>query len=584
MNPFKKQIQTTTLPPTIGIKDPETRAFLDAMVNAWDLRSGNTNIEDKERFVTLGEINKFADNAIRAAFSKGVVGGANGGLNGGESDIRDLIDNLADSIRKSILYQILGTEIQPIDLSALRARIDAAIGEMGAAILREETIRQSADEQFASTLTMLMARLGTAEAAIAEEREVRVTKDSALAKAINTIWASVGGNQAVIQDGSLAAVTPAAVQATKWDQVVASVTDPNTGNVSSTSIKQELIAYAGLADDKFNAIYTVRAQLSRDGRTIVGGFGLSATDGAGSADGPTIDFGVRADTFWIASTTSSGTVADQMAPNKNDIPFIVVTAPQYYGGILYQPGVYMKAAFIVDASITNAKIGRLIYSDNFNGTVNESTGMITSYGTQGWAIDKSGNSVFNNLLARGDLSSINYAPGVAGWKIWRDGNAEFNGIVLSRPNIVRSGIYDASGITVSMSVQDGWSSGVKTPGPITRPAAKSDILASILIDTGYSVPKDVGDANGPGFTARVLAVSGGWYAWWNGATPSNPIYDVYPDVSVGFYNTFQLSGAQQGSGEYGRIYIRLNVAIDLFATNIHTIRLGNFRWELARIT
>lgn len=359
MTSFSKQSQVTSLPPTLGIKDAETRAFLDALVNAWDLRSGNTRQEDAERFVTLGEINKLTNRALKQAFSGGVIGGANGGTSGSnptEAEIGDLIDNLVDSIRKSILYQLLETQLKPIDLQNLKSKIDASIGEIGAKIIQEQEIRSTADEALVTQLNLLVARVSGSEAAIAQELEVRASKDNALARAINTMWAAVGNNQAVIEDGQLATAGSVAAQATKWNQVVASVTDPNTGQINAASIKQELTAYANAADGKFNAIYSVRAQVDVGGRTIVGGFGLAAMSGATSGSGPTIDFGVRADRFYIAATADSGSVASQMAPNLNSMPFIVVTSPQYYDGILYQPGVYMKTAMIADATIGTAKI------------------------------------------------------------------------------------------------------------------------------------------------------------------------------------------------------------------------------------
>lgn len=403
--PFKRTTQVTSLPPTIGIKDPEVRAFLDAMVNAWDLRSGVTNGEDKERFVTLGEIRKLTNKALVKAFSRGGVPlgkGAGTGGNPTEEEINDLIDNLADSIRKSILYQLLGTYITPVDLTNLRAKIDAAIGEVGAKIIEETEIRSSADEAFINDLRILVGRIEGAEAAIASEQTVRVTKDNALASAINTMWAQIGSNQAVIQDGQLAAVTPSATQATKWNQVVASVTDPNTGQVNSASIKQELNAYANQANGTFNAIYSVRAQVDRFGRTIIGGFGLAATTGAGSAQGPTIDFGVRADTFFIASPASTPTLDSQLDPSKNDIPFIVVTNTQHYGGVLYRPGVYMKTAMIADATIGTAKIA---------------DASITNAKIQNASIDNAKiryAAIDTALIAGGSVTSMNYASGSSG--------------------------------------------------------------------------------------------------------------------------------------------------------------------------
>ncbi|QOV07209.1 hypothetical protein BLOHGJAL_00405 [Klebsiella phage 066039] len=53
--------------------------------------------------------------------------------------------------------------------------------------------------------------------------------------------------------------------------------------------------------------------------------------------------------------------------------------------------VFMNNALIQDGSITNAKIGQYIQSNNFIS------------GQQGWSINKSGASEFNNVVVRGAL-------------------------------------------------------------------------------------------------------------------------------------------------------------------------------------
>lgn len=179
-------------------------------------------------------------------------------------------------------------------------------------------------------------RIAEASALVVTEQDTRVNKDNALAQAINTVWSAIGGSSALIQDSALAQVSPAAVQATKWTQVQAAVTDPNTGNVSSTSIKQDLTSYANKVDGTLNATYSVRAQITSNGQAIVGGFGLTATDGAGSAAGPTIDFGVRADTFWVGGLDAT-----------KKIPFIIRTASSALpDGTVVPAGVYIDTAMV----------------------------------------------------------------------------------------------------------------------------------------------------------------------------------------------------------------------------------------------
>ena len=357
--------RVTQLPPTLAIKDSETRQFADALINVLDLRSGNTDKNSPERFLTAGDLTDAVNvaNGVRASGSPGAPAIA-------------AIRNLQNSIRESLVTQILETPFELVDLNPIRARIDqalataeakiavtqtgitqvsqdlttatqsltyqldaavsrigtveagliteaqtratedaattatlaAAISRIGvaeAAIVSEAQTRATADTATTEQLTAAISRIGVSESAISAEQTTRSNKDNALAAAINTIWAQVGGSSAVIQDGSLAAVTPAAVQASKWLQVQAAVTDPNTGEVSSTSIKQDLTSYASKVDGALNSMYSVRAQITQDGKTVVGGFGLSAVAGAGSDGGPLFDFAVAADRFAVVSPTGN---------------------------------------------------------------------------------------------------------------------------------------------------------------------------------------------------------------------------------------------------------------------------------------
>lgn len=344
----EKNYRVQALPPTLGIKDPDVRNFLDALVNAWDHRSGNTDSESPDRFITSGEFKGMATKALVEALGSSLPGatGAGLGAGGGSSEVAPVIESISDYIKRSILYQILGTEYPTIDISGLSAKIDAAFGDARTLVLQESEQRSSEYEAMTSTISAQASRITAAEAAIVSEASTRVNKDNALASAINNMWAKIGGSSAVIQDGQLASVTPSAAQATKWDQVQVAVTDPNTGLPSSTSIKQELTSYANAADGTLNSIYSVRAQVVSGGRTIVGGFGLAATNGAGSSEGPRIAFGVRADEFWVGSLSGVG-----------DIPFTILTSPTTINGVSRPAGVYIKDAFIANGTIDSAKIG-----------------------------------------------------------------------------------------------------------------------------------------------------------------------------------------------------------------------------------
>ena len=262
--------------------------------------------------------------------------------------------------------------------TAWDAADDARTATNAAAITAEQTARINADNTLTTSISTQSSRITNAESAITTEQTTRNTKDLSLASAINNIWSVVGGSTAVIGDGSLAAATPTTAQATKWNQVTAAVTDPNTGQVSTTSIKQDFLTYASTNDTSVNGLkaqYTVKVDVNG----YVSGFGLATTLNNGT---PISDFAVRADRFSIAS------------PGVNKVvPFIVS------GGVTY-----ISAAMIQNGTIDNAKIGNYIASTNFNGGINAS-GYISSAGTTGWAIDKSGYATFNNVKVRGDIQA-----------------------------------------------------------------------------------------------------------------------------------------------------------------------------------
>ena len=330
-----------TLPPTLGIKDPEVRSFLDALANAWDHRNGITDKSSPDRFITAEELKGLASQAVVETIGSALDTSTTGiGGGGGKGSVGEVISALSDEIKKSLLFQILGTPYANINLSELQQKINASVDQAAAFFSLERKERASADEALTSQLMIQASQIGQNQAAISAETQTRVNKDNAIASAVNNIWAAIGGNSSVIQDGQLAQVNPSGAQATKWAQLQAEVIDPNTGQSKVASIRQDFSAFSNKVNNKFGSLYTVRAQITSNGRTIAGGFGLSALDGPG---GPTIDFGVRADTFWVAGLDGTA-----------DIPFIIKNGK-----------VYMKTALIEDLTVDTIKIKNQALTDHY---------------------------------------------------------------------------------------------------------------------------------------------------------------------------------------------------------------------------
>ncbi|WMM35584.1 tail fiber protein [Vibrio phage PJN101] len=104
-----------------------------------------------------------------------------------------------------------------------------------------------------------------------------------------------------------------------------------------------------------------------------------------------------------------------------------------------------------DGVITDAKANGTIYPDQDNLSI---SGNYVS-GSSGWAIDRYGNSEFNNSTFRGDvyassltltgsgaqLSSNDYTSGLDGWTINSDGTAEFNDVTVRGTGYFTDGVF-----------------------------------------------------------------------------------------------------------------------------------------------
>lgn len=241
------------------------------------------------------------------------------------------------------------------------------------------------------------------DAGILTESTARVTADTAVASAINHIWATMGGVSANIQDGLLTDVNAAQVAfALRWTTVQASVYDFVTNTNKVVAVDQRISTTIDQINNKISGKYEVRVEVGQSGRTVVGGFGIiGALDAAG---GTNIDFGVRADRFWIAApTTASGVIPDIK-------PFIYQSTSGSWG----PPGIYIDSATITNASISIAKIENQIQSINYNPAT-----------PAGWFINSvTGNAEFNNVLIRGTstVGRLNVTGAVEG-QIFVDNNS-----------------------------------------------------------------------------------------------------------------------------------------------------------------
>ncbi|MGX9761850.1 TipJ family phage tail tip protein [Pseudomonas shahriarae] len=220
---------------------------------------------------------------------------------------------------------------------------------------------------------LVEASVNANTAAISTETTARVSADTALAQQITTLGAQVGGNSTAIQTETAARV---AADGVLGQQITTVETNLNGANLS---IAQNAQAIQDV-DGKVSATWSVRLQYtSATGEYKYAGVGLGLENGPGGLQSKFI---IDADMFAIGQ---GGT-----------IPFAVTDGQTF-----------IKAAFIQDGTITNAKIGNYIQSNN-------------------------------------------YVAGTSGWKLFFDGTFEINGAFGGQARQVinnRGGkVYDENGV------------------------------------------------------------------------------------------------------------------------------------------
>lgn len=210
-----------------------------------------------------------------------------------------------------------------------------------------------------SALNSITSRVDDAEASIDGLNETTAANGMAMANGFQQLRAQIGDNQAAITQTNKVVADMEKTTAEQMNTVQSSV------NGMSATV-QEVSSTVADINGKLGAQWGVKVATDTGGANPrVAGIQLGI-DATGSSQ-----FLVQADTFAVY-TGGTGKA----------YPFIV------QGGVAY-----MQEALIRDGSITNAKIGNEIRSNNFVD------------GSNGWRIAKDGSSQFNNVIVRGRVEA-----------------------------------------------------------------------------------------------------------------------------------------------------------------------------------
>ncbi|WP_122555848.1 phage tail tip fiber protein [Pseudomonas viridiflava] len=253
--------------------------------------------------------------------------------------------------------------------------LQARVGTNEARITTIETTTATDREATAQRITAIDSRVGASESKITTIESTANTDRQATAQQIQTLTSSVGSNQAAIQSEATTRANADGALSTRVDGV------QTTANGASAQAQTASTAVSGL-NGKVSALTTIKTSTTVGGRTVMAGLAIGVE--GQQQESQILAYAQR---FAILDE-SSGSLS---------VPFAV------QGG-----QVFINSALIQDGTITNAKIGNYIQSNNYVA------------GTSGWKLWFDGTFEINSALGGGGRQVIN----AAGGKVFDENNVK----------------------------------------------------------------------------------------------------------------------------------------------------------------
>lgn len=190
--------------------------------------------------------------------------------------------------------------------------------------------------------------------------EVIVNEKEATARSLLSLQTNVNGNKASINSLNQTFSDYQQATATQINSITATV----NGHTSAITTNAQAIADV---NGNLSAMYNIKVGVSSNGQYYAAGMGIGVQNTPSGMQSQVI---FLADRF--AVTTAAG--------NSVALPFVIQNGQTF-----------IRASFIQDGTIENAKIGNYIQSNNY------------AAGSAGWRITKDGASEFNNVIVRGEI-------------------------------------------------------------------------------------------------------------------------------------------------------------------------------------
>lgn len=194
--------------------------------------------------------------------------------------------------------------------------------------------------------------------------EVIVNEKEATARSLLSLQTDVNGNKASINSLNQTFSDYQQAAATQINGITATV----NGHTSAITTNAQAIANV---NGDLKAMYNIKVGVSSNGQYYAAGMGIGVENTPSGMQSQVV---FLADRF--AVTTAAG--------NSVALPFVIQNGQTF-----------IRASFIQDGTIENAKIGNYIQSNNY------------AAGSAGWKLNKAGDAEFNNVTVRG----VVYASG-----------------------------------------------------------------------------------------------------------------------------------------------------------------------------
>lgn len=266
-------------------------------------------------------------------------------------------------------------------------QIDAQLGENGARFTRVEEALADTQQSVAKSHEQLNAkfdsRIDTVQAQIDTQKEAIAKQDQAIAKVNTDLSTRIGQAESSISDNKQS-ISDNEQALADFSQLTRAEFDNQQAAIEQRG--QTIFDHNGNG----SAIYTIKTGINWNNQYHDSKFmmGVEVKNGTVSTK-----IGFSADTFGIFNPSSG----------KLEPAFMVVNGQVFIGSGLIQ-----------DGSITNAKIGNVIQSNNY------------SAGSSGWHINKNGFAEFQNIKARGEINAT---------------SGTFNNVVIAKNCDVHGTIY-----------------------------------------------------------------------------------------------------------------------------------------------